>query len=1085
MKSLTRLLRIRSADRPVLAFVGPVFGLVTATTVVTISFSKALFLAHNPPEHLPWMFISAAVFTMVLSLGYVSLIGRAEAGGRLQGLLGFAALSYVVLGALSESDPQRFSLLIFAWCTGVGQLMMIQTWTWTSSTLPTRQARRLFPMFSALATVGATVGGLLTKALINDIGLIGLLALSVVLVVAALVVVRLTHGRTIGSSDSEDATLTSESTAVPEPSKRGFGRIALAVAALRQTPLLAQIAAVVFLVQAASVVLDFQFTAAIQDRFAQQEAEMAGFIGIYYAVSNGMTFVVAFLVGGKLTRALGIGLSASSTAIVLALGGTLSAMMGLVGVGSVFWGIAATSFGERVANFAVAKQALQAAAMPVDQRLAEPARFLIDGVLSRLAVVLVSIVFLFAGGALKDYEVLSPVLVVAAALAVLIGRGLGPAYRRALLSALADQRLAARGRLPDWARTEAARIVQSLLRTTDAEEISRGLMVAKELDIPLAEGDSARLLRSGNEEVVTATLGVLGAQSAIPDEAVLRDLLATHQPAPVICATLRLIPSGDPSVAARVQELASHDEDTVSAHAVKWLRGSQVNTRGRARLGERVDAFTADAVGPSTRQLAAVMTADGGAGAGDVLSAKFVHLVDRIPALMRSDSDDMRRLALEMLVELALPEHVSMLFDALHDPRLRALALMALTRMPSEVVLDRLWDGLMGDESSSTTNRVRLLQLAERIGGEATASLIAGQLDHRSLAVRNQAVKSLWRLTASPDYPGLGDDELTDRIQREVDRMVNYAVLDGALSTRRGERQGFLRAEIALQRVSGETRLFRLLGMRFARQPIERARANYRSADRRVRSNAIELLDTTVNVPQLRVVVNYIEGSAFQSVSTQTTGAGLMAIPAFTRAMQAMAGDDAEGGPIDALLAETDDWLLELYRWARAADTQQAAIEAGELSAEEAMVAKTAQDDVMEKLFLLRGVDLFAQVPADQLLPLAEVAKRQTFEQGTTIFEADDPGQELYVVVEGEVIIERDGQQVAVFGPRAAFGEMAILDNSPRSASARVDKETECLLVGHDDFGELLDIAPGLARGVMRVLTTRLRNTLDRMNQEG
>ena len=142
----------------------------------------------------------------------------------------------------------------------------------------------------------------------------------------------------------------------------------------------------------------------------------------------------------------------------------------------------------------------------------------------------------------------------------------------------------------------------------------------------------------------------------------------------------------------------------------------------------------------------------------------------------------------------------------------------------------------------------------------------------------------------------------------------------------------------------------------------------------------------------------------------------------------------------------------------------------------------SSHDDVMEKLFLLRGVELFNQVPADQLLPLAELAARGSYQPGTVIFNADDPGDQLYVVVSGEVIIERDGQTVATLGRGQAFGEMAILDDAPRSATVRVEELTECLLVSHDDFGELLDIAPGLARGVMRVLTMRLRNTLERLN---
>ncbi len=485
--SLTKLVRIRSNDRKVLAFLGPVFALVTASNVVTISFAKALYLAHNDSEALPWMFISAAVFTMLLSVGYVALAGSADACKRLRSMLALASVSFVGLGALSRSDPAQYSLLIFAWSTGIGQLVMIQSWTWSANCVPTRQARRLFPMFSALATAGATGGGLLTKALIEDVGLVGLLFLAIVLLLGAMIVVHWTP-----AWDQDEQVTEPQAQASP------LKRIPVAISALRSTPLLARIALLVFLVQAASVILDYQFSAAIQAHFDQKSDEMAGFIGIYYAVSNTVTFLMAFMATGKLSRILGIGLSSASAAIVLAIGGAVSMALGFFGAGSVFWSIAATSFSERIVGFAVAKQAMQAAVMPVDKRLAESARFLIDGVVSRIGVVVVSVIFLLLGSAIADYSVLSPVLLVVAILAVFVGVRLAPAYEHALLEALRDDKAKFSTELPDWARSEASNIVSTRLRSRDQQEVERGLLIAKEMKIPLAKGDARRLLEQAS-----------------------------------------------------------------------------------------------------------------------------------------------------------------------------------------------------------------------------------------------------------------------------------------------------------------------------------------------------------------------------------------------------------------------------------------------------------------------------------------------------------------------------------------------------------------------------------------------------------
>ena len=1071
--SLTKLVRIRSNDRKVLAFLGPVFALVTASNVVTISFAKALYLAHNPPESLPWMFISAAVFTMILSFGYVALAGNADAGKRLRSMLALASVSFVGLGALlsGSDDPAEFSLLIFAWSTGIGQLVMIQSWSWSANCVPTRQARRLFPMFSALATAGATCGGLLTKALIADVGLVGLLFIAVVLLLGAMIVVHWTP-----AWDQEEAVL--ESPAQESPLKR----IPVAIKALRSTPLLARIALLVFLVQAASVILDYQFSAAIQDHFDRKEAEMAGFIGVYYAVSNTATFLMAFIATGKLSRVLGIGLSSASAAIVLAIGGAVSMSLGFFGAGSVFWSIAATSFGERIVGFAVAKQAMQAAVMPIDKRLAESARFLIDGVVSRIGVVVVSVIFLLLLPAIEDVAVLSPVLMVVAIAAVLVGLRLAPAYEHALLEALRDKKLKLSTEFPDWARSEASNIVSSGLRSRDHEEVERGLLIAKEMKIPLGQDDARRLLEQASSEIVVTTLEVMHEQEILPDRETIRLLLASQRSVDVICAMLRVLPQTDLDLQSDVELLVEHESDAVSSYAINWLRSSQVNTRGRERLGKRVNALTDGQGGtaPSTRQMADYMDTDQDTDGqtrtedGKNLSARYVHLVDRIPSLVRSDDEQMRRLALDMLVDLSLPEHVSMLFEALEDPRSRAIAMIALARMPEEAVLQRLYQGLMSDEEQDTNDKVRMLLIAERVGGTAAANLVEGQMEVPNIAVRDQAVKSIWRMTVVDDEICPDRVVVISLVQNEVERLVNYAVLDGALSTRVGYRQALLAAEVRLLRARAEKRLFRLLGLVYPREPIERAWVHYRNPDRRIRSNAIELLDTTVDDPELRMVVSYAESTGYQSGRSQTTGAGLMAIPAFTRAMSMMADTSEDGGPIDALLTQTDPWLRGLHTYALKADRIQAT--------QEGDYMPSGHDDVMEKLFLLRGVELFNQVPADQLLPLAELAVRGSYQAGSVIFNADDPGDQLYVVVSGEVIIERDGQTVATLGRGQAFGEMAILDDAPRSATVRVDQTTECLLVGHDDFGELLDIAPGLARGVMRVLTMRLRNTLERLN---
>jgi CRP/FNR family transcriptional regulator, cyclic AMP receptor protein len=97
------------------------------------------------------------------------------------------------------------------------------------------------------------------------------------------------------------------------------------------------------------------------------------------------------------------------------------------------------------------------------------------------------------------------------------------------------------------------------------------------------------------------------------------------------------------------------------------------------------------------------------------------------------------------------------------------------------------------------------------------------------------------------------------------------------------------------------------------------------------------------------------------------------------------------------------------------------------------------------------------------------------FAAGQVIFEKDAPGTEMYVVRSGEVQIEIDGKPVGSLGPGDIFGEMALIDGSPRSATARAKTACEIVPLTEKSFLFLVDEMPFFALSVMRTLAERLR----------
>ena len=95
-------------------------------------------------------------------------------------------------------------------------------------------------------------------------------------------------------------------------------------------------------------------------------------------------------------------------------------------------------------------------------------------------------------------------------------------------------------------------------------------------------------------------------------------------------------------------------------------------------------------------------------------------------------------------------------------------------------------------------------------------------------------------------------------------------------------------------------------------------------------------------------------------------------------------------------------------------------------------------------------------------------AERVLCEQGTI-------GREFFLIVKGEASVRRNGRKVATLGPGQYFGELALLDRRPRSATVVSDTEMNLLVLGQRQFNGVLDAVPALSRKMLAAMATRLR----------
>jgi CRP-like cAMP-binding protein len=136
--------------------------------------------------------------------------------------------------------------------------------------------------------------------------------------------------------------------------------------------------------------------------------------------------------------------------------------------------------------------------------------------------------------------------------------------------------------------------------------------------------------------------------------------------------------------------------------------------------------------------------------------------------------------------------------------------------------------------------------------------------------------------------------------------------------------------------------------------------------------------------------------------------------------------------------------------------------------------------DLFKRVLLLKQSPIFSMVATDDLRMVAGSLEQEDFYSGDRIFEINDQGDHLYLLVSGSVGISIDPDPnstkfIATLGPGDCFGEMNLLDDLPRSATAHVIEDSVVLTLEKSRLRGLILSYPEISIGLLRSLSLRLR----------
>jgi HEAT repeat protein len=431
---------------------------------------------------------------------------------------------------------------------------------------------------------------------------------------------------------------------------------------------------------------------------------------------------------------------------------------------------------------------------------------------------------------------------------------------------------------------------------------------------------------------------------------------------------------------------------------------------------------------------------------------------EQLKLLLASDDSMDRAIGAGAVGELGAVHLIDSLAPVLSDVQARSAALEALSALGKPAV-PVLADLLERRELPLPVRRSVVSALAGIPGSEARAALMSLVEEP---ALGPAALTSLSRMRTAGNIDAIEPRRLRPALNQEIQRGLTYAAVSSAVRrAATGPRESFVATELVGLQERSVDRVIKILGLSYDTARIGAIGVALQSEDATHRSNALELLEGTMSRPAALAVMPFLEAVADGLPPARVTE---------------LIADRTAVGPrsVEALLDDADWWPRSLAL--HLLDRDDEVTTPGQSKDE--ITEKSEMIPLIEKVMILKGSEFFRNFPGADLAGIASLAAEVHCDRGEVVFEQGDEGDAFYVVVQGAIRISRGRTELATLGPREGFGEMAILDRDTRSATATAVPETTLLKLDRDSFDRAVEQNPVVARGIYRVLTERLRNTL-------
>lgn len=1043
--------------------------------------------------YLPYIYIASSVIIVTSGIGIDKVQGKIAVQRFLPGVVLFVSATTLVFGILGwmHIGGQVWLFGVIIWYNVIVTLINIVQLSLPSLIFDLRQSKRLYGLITSGELLASAAGFLLVPLLVGFFGIITLVSFAAVTFLLAGIVVILILRK------YKDQIARAEVEQAKEDSKEhaSSGGSVLSKETLKDRYII-QLCLLVFFSLSSYYFIDFAFNqvaASMGDANA-----IAVFIGYFFAAAEGLVFFIKTFLSGRIVNKFGVRISLSILPVLLLLGtilgGVFSPTLGLALALSIF--VQLDKLFDTVFRSAVHEPGFAILYQPLRPKQRMTAQTLTQGIVDpfSMGVAGVALIFLANAGGVGTIILVGIILVMTAGW-ITVTYTINRDYTAALMKAM-------KGRILDGSGAgindpASRRVLLDKLQSPLPGEVMYALNI---------------LEKNGDEALPDAVMSL--AEHA--DEDVRVDVLeraARLKIEAAIPLVARMMQPGAPVRvrAAAVKAYCALSEEEALDQAGVLLDDESVEVRIGAMTG---------------------LLRNG--GIDGILVAG-----DRLIKFGTSTNVDERRLAARIIGEVGVMSFYRPLRDLMHDAdqSVQDAALHAAGRIKNIRLLPTLIEALgqphvhsaaagaivsLGAQSipqlaiaydnpgMDVDTLIRVSRVVGRIRGTDAINLLRGKVLGTTEPVRNQVLFSLSLCQYHAEKDELGS--ITDEVRHEVACAYAFMLAQALLD---GDDAALLRDALKIEQERIRGRIFYMLSFLYEPKSIFRARDNLVSPSQSHRAFALEMLDTAIEGDIKKMVFPLFEEVPFREKIGRLApmfGESKLSlakqlhvllqrpdtdINAWTKAciIRTAAARDMREGVEDIVHAvehperyvrEAAVCALHVLAPERFATLSANVRRTDPTSLAPIITALTTQQATpmlltIEKVIILKTVDIFSETPDDVLVEVASILEEETSAAGAAIIVKGDVGNCMYIIHEGKVRVHDGDITYTELGSRQSFGEMALLDNDTRSASITAIDETVLLRLDQDALYEIMSDRIEVARGIIRELTKRLRRNNEAM----